>query len=270
GLAGVEDHLLQQAGAVLQAAAVLVAALIEAAREELRGQVAVAGIDVDDVEAGSYRAFGGIGLPAAQVPDVRLVHWARLHGIVGVTGLVADADQALAAVAVVGVIAAVPELDAGEGTVLVHGIGHQAVVADVGVAPQAAIGKGRVVGTRMYRAVLGVDHGPAAGRLHAAHRRQGLRPSPTHAGAVRHLIEAVLGRLRADLHRLEQDVVMRIARHNSDDPPEVTRPMTIDKRAWIFLDPALISPQRTQRKRSKDHPLDTVLKEDGIEVEQQS
>src|SRR5262249_5506877 len=70
GLAGVENHLPQQAGAILQAAAVFVGALVEAAGDELHGEVAVAGIDVDDVEAGAYGTFGGIGLPAAQVPDV--------------------------------------------------------------------------------------------------------------------------------------------------------------------------------------------------------
>ena len=50
------------------------------------------------------------------------------------------------------------------------------------------------------------------------HRRLGAGHHVAHAGAVRHLVEAVLRRLRADLHRLEQDVVSRIARHNSVEP----------------------------------------------------
>ncbi len=62
--------------------------------------------------------------------------------------------------------------------------------------------------------LLGAQHGPAAGRLHAPHL--GIRGGIAIAGAVamRHLVEAVLRDLGADLHRLEQDVVAWIARHD--------------------------------------------------------
>ena len=53
-LLGVLDQLAQQAHAVLQAAAVFVGALVAAARRKCDGERAVvAGIDIDDVEAGA-------------------------------------------------------------------------------------------------------------------------------------------------------------------------------------------------------------------------
>ena len=45
------------------------------------------------------------------------------------------------------------------------------------------------------------------------------RPGAAHAVAVRHLVEAVARRHRADAHGLEQDVVDGIARHLDDLSP---------------------------------------------------
>ena len=47
----------------------------------------------------------------------------------------------------------------------------------------------------------------------ARKRACGARLLAPEAGAVGHLVEAVPQRLRADLHRLEEDVVAGIARH---------------------------------------------------------
>ncbi len=67
----------------------------------------------------------------------------------------------------------------------------------------------------MDRAVLGADHAPAALGLDAAQRRQHARTEPPEPGAVGDLIEPVFRRDRADLHRLEQDVVAWITRHGA-------------------------------------------------------
>ncbi|MNT93799.1 hypothetical protein D3C72_2353570 [compost metagenome] len=55
--------------------------------------------------------------------------------------------------------------------------------------------------------LLGADDRPAAFGLHAAHMGQRRRVAITHAVAVRHLVEAVAGGHRTDLHRLEQHVI---------------------------------------------------------------
>ncbi len=113
----------------------------------------------------------------------------------------------LAADAVVG------QLHAGKRTVGVDGLDHQRQVFDVVVIPQAGLGLRRVVGGGVDHAFLGADHGPAALGLHLAHLRVGLRPVESHAGAVGDLIEPIFRHDRADLHRLEQDVVAWIAHH---------------------------------------------------------
>ena len=52
------DHLLEQARAVLDRAAVLVVAVVPGGRQELGEDVAVAGVQLDRVDAGAARALG--------------------------------------------------------------------------------------------------------------------------------------------------------------------------------------------------------------------
>src|SRR5262249_13741637 len=68
----------------------------------------------------------------------------------------------------------------------------------------------------MNRAVLGIDDRPAAFRLDAAHSGMGLRSQIAHAVAMRCLIEAVTGRDRADLDRLEQNIEAGITHVSSN------------------------------------------------------
>src|SRR5262245_48781849 len=65
----------------------------------------------------------------------------------------------------------------------------------------------------MDRAVLGTDRAPATFCLHAPVVGLEARLFGSSPDAVGHLIEAVLQRLRPELDRLEQDVVLRVARH---------------------------------------------------------
>ncbi len=62
--------------------------------------------------------------------------------------------------------------------------------------------------------LLAADDAPAALGLDRPHDGERGRVAVAHAVAMRHLVEAVLGGDRADLYRLEQDVVSRIARHS--------------------------------------------------------
>src|SRR5262245_11053055 len=65
----------------------------------------------------------------------------------------------------------------------------------------------------MDGAVLGADRGVAALRLHRPEIRLVERLLRSEAVAVGDLVEAVLHSLRADLNRLEEDVVLRVTRH---------------------------------------------------------
>ena len=63
--------------------------------------------------------------------------------------------------------------------------------------------------------LLGADDGPAALRLDAAHDGVRGRVAVAHPVAVRHLEEAVARGHRPELHRLEEDVVARVAGHQA-------------------------------------------------------
>ena len=67
--------------------------------------------------------------------------------------------------------------------------------------------------------LLGADDGPAALRLDAAHHGVRGRVAVAHAVAVRHLEEAVARGHRPELHRLEEDVVARVAHVIGEQAP---------------------------------------------------
>ena len=92
-------------------------------------------------------------------------------------------------------------------------VGHQAVVAHIGVVPKRGRDVQLVIRGRMDRAILGIHHAPAALSLHPAHFSQGAGTDPAHAGAMRHLVEAIFRRHRANADRLEQDVITGVKIH---------------------------------------------------------
>ena len=94
-----------------------------------------------------------------------------------------------------------------------HLLAHEAQVADIPRIPEPDADPGHDVRVCRDRANLGEDGGPAALRLHAAEVRLHARSLRARTVAVRHLPETVSERLRADLDRLEEDVVLRIASH---------------------------------------------------------
>ena len=71
----------------------------------------------------------------------------------------------------------------------------------------------RVVRLGVNRAVLGTEGAPAALGLHPAVIGLKARLLRAGADAVGHLVEAILQRLGPELDRLEEDVVLRVARH---------------------------------------------------------
>jgi hypothetical protein len=123
----------------------------------------------------------------------------------------------------------VDQLAAGERAMAMHGLGHMRQGRDVMVVPEPRLLIGRDIAGGMDLAFLGADHGPAALGLHAAHGRQRQRHVVAHAVAMGHLVEAVAGGDGADLDRLEQDIVTRIARHSG--PPERFLQATLARRS---------------------------------------
>ena len=106
------------------------------------------------------------------------------------------------------------ELASDERIVAVNRFDHHAQGTSVPVVPKLEKSIGRGIGGGMNRAYFGTDDGPSA--LSADLTNPVLRVDVlvTSPGAVRHLIEAVLGRHRTDAHRLEQNVVAWIANHS--------------------------------------------------------
>ena len=107
-----------------------------------------------------------------------------------------------------------PQLDARQRAVLVHGIGHERVRAHVVVIPKRREGQRRIIGAWIDGDVAGAHDAPAAFGFGAAEGGAHAWHGIGHAGCVRHGIEAVAGRDRPDLHRLEEDVVTRVACHS--------------------------------------------------------
>ena len=85
----------------------------------------------------------------------------------------------------------------------------------------------------MDAALLGADDGPAAFGLHAPMRDIAVVLAVTHRIAVRHLIETILGDLRADLDRREQNVVAGIAGHDCLPAPDASGALAARPLAYI-------------------------------------
>ncbi len=208
------EHLAEQARAVLERPAVLVVAQVVAAGEEvLERRQPVRRVDVDEVVARAKRPLHRLPVASAEVADVLTAHRPRLHRLVGGDRQVRRAERRDPSVEVPFGHAVVHELDPGERAVRMHLLDEPLVRRDVGVVPEAALDVAADVRGGMDLDLLGADDGPAALRLDAAHDGMCGRVAVTHAVAVRHLEEAVTRRHRPELHRLEEDVIARVAGH---------------------------------------------------------
>src|ERR1022692_4965107 len=105
------------------------------------------------------------------------------------------------------------QLDGRERTVLVDGLSHERQRRYVLVIPQSPLDIRRDIAGRMNFDLFGAHHRPTAFGLDATHGGVTAGPRISHAIAMRHLIEAVLGDHGTDLDRLEENVVAGIAWH---------------------------------------------------------
>ncbi len=219
------QRLDPEARAVLERAPVGVGALVVEGREELQRQIAVAAVDVDDVETGVPGELRRAHPLLADSLDVAQLHRLRDDERVVVARELGGPERRAARLAAVRVHAAVRQLDAGERAVLVGLVAHEREVAHVVLVPDPGRDDGPVIGVARDQRLFGVHRRPAALRLHPAEARlraRLLRPEPR---AVRHLVEAVPQCLRPDPDGLEEDVVLRVAGHTLQIIPGVGQPI---------------------------------------------
>jgi hypothetical protein len=212
--AQVLDQFTQQSGAVFDAATILVGAPVKTPRQKMRRQgQSMSGINIDNVETRFLRAKRRIAVPFSQCLDIRLVHGASMDGVVVVDHYIRRRHRHFAAHPVDRLVTVMGQFDAGQRSVLVHGVGHERQGRDVAIVPQAGLRTGTEIAAVMDIAFLGADHGPAAFRLDAAHTGHRAGHGMAHAVAMRYLVEPVPRGHRPNLYRFEEDIVTRIARH---------------------------------------------------------
>ena len=153
-------------------------------------------------------------MPFAQVADVLLVHRSSLDRVIVDDRPMRRPDWRQARPPVRDRRAVMHDLDRGERTVFVHCVRHQRHRRDVAIVPQASFVERFTVGARMDFGFFRRHHRPPAFGLDSTKPRKGLGLGPAYARAVRDLVKAVARRDRPDPHRLEQNVVTRIARHD--------------------------------------------------------
>lgn len=207
------QRLDPEPGPVLEGAAIFVGATVEMPRQGVGRKHPGGAVDVENVEAGIDCPLPRFGIHQHQPLDIVL---ARLIGI--------DLGDAARRKAVEGsrdiargevvLDPAGPQLHPGQRAPAMHFVGHVAMIDDIALVPDGRAGRCRLIDLGMDRAGLGADAGPASFRLHGPVGEIAARPEHAGAGALRHLVEAVLQDLRSDADRLEQRVVARIARHD--------------------------------------------------------
>ncbi len=203
-LAHIIQNLSEQAEPVLEGAAIFVAAVVMAAGQEvLQHAHVVAGIEIDDVEAGLFGAQRGIAIPAAHVGDVCLVHCARLDRIEAVADGVRGSERDHPAETVGDVQAVVHKLDGREAAMGVDTFRNGGKGREIAVVPKTGFVGWRQVRCRVDFRLLGGNDGPTAFSLHAAQMGFRIGIAVAHAGTVGHLIETVARRHGADLDGFE-------------------------------------------------------------------
>lgn len=146
----------QEPRTVLERSAELVVALVRQGRQELVNQVAVSGVNFDEVEAGLDAAAGAVGERLNELLDARGAHRDGRHvrlerdraGRLGNPAAAVNGSRAAAGVAAeqgaeLGVGArlapGVGELDRGGGSLRVDEVGHAAPCADLFIVPDAGV-----------------------------------------------------------------------------------------------------------------------------------
>jgi hypothetical protein len=174
----------------------------------------VSPVDVDDVEAGGLGAERRRDVETLSPADLPGRQLARVRERKAVRWELAGSTRRDAARRDIDVSARMPQLDPDERSLLVRLLADSREVPHVVVIPEPRRGRHRVpVRLRVDRGELDAHRAPAALRSGRPKPRLRARRMAAEASRMRHLEEAIRNDLRADPHRLEQDLVAGIARH---------------------------------------------------------
>ena len=136
-LLGIFQHLADEAHPVGEAATIFVDARVAARRQELKRQIIMPGINIDNVEARAFRPQSRVTLPGAEGTYVGLVHGPRRSWRIILPGAGRWRQQGLARHAVATVRTAMPQLDSGQAAMRMNGLGNHRHAAYIFFVPQA-------------------------------------------------------------------------------------------------------------------------------------
>ena len=213
GLSRVLQHFTEEAHPIRKRAAIFVAALIGADRQEMaEDRKIMCGVDIDNVVTRPDRPPRRRLVALAKGADVGLVHRASLNRNFRAQHRQGGwADHRLSGRDVARAHSAMGDLDGGERAMGVDRIGLRGVLRDIAVIPDAVHRVVRHIGIRPNLGDLHRDDAPAALRLHRPQGDGAVRLKMPVAGGVGDGVETVGRGDGADFHRLKQDIVAGIA-----------------------------------------------------------
>ena len=171
------------------------------------------GVDVDDVEAGTLGAHCSVFMPAPILTNVVQGHRPGLQRIAILQRRMHRGNRHFTTVKIGGGIAVVGEFHRRQRAMRLDLLAHQRKRGDISVVPQAGFDIRRHIAARVDFTFFGADYRPATLGFDFTHGGMRFRHLVAHAVAVRDLVKAVACSDRADLNRLEQNVITGIAGH---------------------------------------------------------
>ena len=162
-------------------------------------------IKADQIKPSILGPFGCIHKPAAQIPNVAFVQRPRLNRIIGKgpDWLCRNRHWHFFGIEVWTIHAGIGQLNTCQGAVLFHSVRHFAQHGNVFIFPKAQFDKGCDLRGVMHLALFGKNNPPAAFGFGRAHFRSSRGVTIAPPITMGHLIKAVLGRYRANIHGVE-------------------------------------------------------------------
>ena len=170
-------------------------------------------IKADQIKTGFFRAFCRIHEPTTQVLDIGFVQSARLNRIISECAdrLGGDGQWNFFRIQIRTVYTRIRQLNSSQGTMFLHFVGHLVQHRNIFVLPQPQLNERRNFRCMVHLTLLRENNTPTTFGLWPAHGGGGRWIAVTAPIAMRDLIEPIFGRHWTDLHRLEKDVIPRIA-----------------------------------------------------------
>ena len=131
---------------VSELTAIIVITPVDGFGHELRQQIAMCRVDIDQIKTGGSGPERGVAMPAARVTDILQVHLARLKGISGQIGQAAHRQRNLAGAQIGHARAAQAQFDTRQCPMCMHLVGHQGMRPDIALIPERRTWIGQIIG----------------------------------------------------------------------------------------------------------------------------